>query len=281
MEDLLKIEYTNNISGLLLNPFMVKITISESNKLVTKNRYISYLVGTSETTRTSRFNEWLAGLIDGDGSLLISKKGNPSCEITVNLYDEKMLRIIQNQLGGNIKSRSGVKAVRWRLHNNNGIIDLIQRINGNIRNTNRLKQLHHLCSKLNLPIINPIPLTLNNNWFAGYFDADGTISYSFKNNNPQLYIGVTNKLLQDVEHFNLLGGKIYYDRTQQGCYKWQIHSQEEIEKFTKLIISFSHKSHRLKLIPQFYYLKSLKSYSYDISSANYKNWLKFENKWKS
>ena len=29
------------------------------------------------------FNEYLAGLIDGDGSLLISKAGYASCEITI------------------------------------------------------------------------------------------------------------------------------------------------------------------------------------------------------
>jgi hypothetical protein len=174
LEELLNIGYTNNISAIPLlgllkdryllstvkpnklgGPIIVKIAQSDSNKLVTKNGYLyllhnrnsSHLVGTSETTRTSRFNEWLSGLIDGDGTLQISKKGYPSCEITVHLSDEKMLRIIQNELGGSIKPRSGVQAVRWRLHNKEGIIDLIHRINGNIRHSSRLKQLHHLCSK--------------------------------------------------------------------------------------------------------------------------------------
>ena len=101
-------------------------------------RYMSsHLVGTSETTRTSKFNQWLAGLIDGDGSLLISKKGYPSCEITVHLTDEKMLRVIQKQLGGSIKPRTGVQAVRWRLHNREGVLNLINRINGEIRNSSR------------------------------------------------------------------------------------------------------------------------------------------------
>ena len=52
-------------------------------------------MGTSETIRplslTSysqndrSWNEWLAGLIDGDGSLLISKAGYASCEITMSI----------------------------------------------------------------------------------------------------------------------------------------------------------------------------------------------------
>ena len=33
------------------------------------------------------WNQWLAGLIDGDGCLLISKLGYTSCEITIDLKD--------------------------------------------------------------------------------------------------------------------------------------------------------------------------------------------------
>ena len=66
-------------------PILVKIRYMEWNPQVTNLRtFSSSLVDTSETTRTSifssnqlQFNQWLAGLIDGDGSLLISKKGYP------------------------------------------------------------------------------------------------------------------------------------------------------------------------------------------------------------
>jgi len=100
---------------------MVKIPrTNEWNQQVTKDRrYSSYLVGTSETTRATlisskenSFNQWLAGLIDGDGSFQVSKKGYTGCEITVALNDEHMLRIIQDKLGGSIKPRSGVRAIR-------------------------------------------------------------------------------------------------------------------------------------------------------------------------
>ena len=117
------------------------------NQQVTKRS--NFLVETSEATRPlsskslddKSWNEWLAGLIDGDGSLLISKSGYSSCEITMALHDEHALAIIKQKLGGSIKKRSGVKALRYRLHNNKGMIDLITRINGNIRHTSRLKQL--------------------------------------------------------------------------------------------------------------------------------------------
>ncbi len=57
------------------------------------------LTGTSEAERsqTLKFNEWLAGLIDGDGCFVISKEGYTSCEITAGLLDEPMLHLIKDQ----------------------------------------------------------------------------------------------------------------------------------------------------------------------------------------
>lgn len=112
---------TNIVSlGLSLAVLVKNPGIRMWNQPVTNDRsYSSHLVGTSETTRATsfgsnetRFNQWLAGLIDGDGSLQVSKAGYSSCEITVALADERMLRIIQNKLGGSIKPRSGVQAIR-------------------------------------------------------------------------------------------------------------------------------------------------------------------------
>jgi len=112
---------TNSVSLISILATRVKISqVCKWNQPVTNDRsYSSYLVGTSETTRVTsfglqetRFNQWLAGLIDGDGCLLVSKAGYSSCEITVALADERMLRIIQNKLGGSIKPRSGVQAIR-------------------------------------------------------------------------------------------------------------------------------------------------------------------------
>ncbi|RYE16101.1 MAG: hypothetical protein EOP34_00320 [Rickettsiales bacterium] len=97
----------------------------------------------------------MAGLIDGDGSLLVSKSGYPSCEITMSLQDEHALAIIKQKLGGSIKLRSGVKALRYRLHNKKGMTELINRINGKIRHTSRIKQLELICINLNIKIIYP------------------------------------------------------------------------------------------------------------------------------
>src|SRR5271155_381597 len=108
------------ISTLLVSgiyPYKVKNLLRLGNQQVTKR--FKFLVGTPETIRPLSslsdisFNQWLAGLIDGDGSLLINKSGYTSCEITMSLEDTHALLIIKNKLGGSIKLRSGVKAIRY------------------------------------------------------------------------------------------------------------------------------------------------------------------------
>ena len=286
------IKSTNNIS--LNLAVLVKNFLSDKcNPQVTnEGRSSSFLVGTSETTRaksiSSReiyFNQWLAGLIDGDGSLLVNKSGYTSCEITVALADERLLKIIQNKLGGSIKARSGVKAMRWRLHNRNGMIDLVNRINGYIRHSNRLTQLYRVCTVLNLKIVSPDTLHDKHGWFAGFFDADGTVGYYLKgdNNNPQLTISVTNKLSTDVSHFKYcFGGNIYFDKGHNGYYKWSIQSKKDIFSFldyTKLCTVMSIKNKRLFLIKQYYDLVSLKAHKASEGTILNKAWSNFNDKW--
>ena len=164
---------------------LVKISLLGNNLQVTK--MLSSLVGTSEAIRLlsiksdsnsdkNNWSEWLGGLIDGDGCFLLSKKGYGSLEITKDLRDEHCLNIIKNRYGGSVKLRSGVKAVRYRLHHKEGLLKLINDINGHIRNPIRILQLHKICHHYNITFISSLPLTRFNRWFSGFLDADGTIT---------------------------------------------------------------------------------------------------------
>lgn len=102
----------------------------------------------------------------------------------MSLQDAHALAIIKPKLGGSIKHRSGAKALRYRLHNKKAMIKLINRINGNIRHTSRIKPLESICWIFNIDIMYPSNITIDNGWFAGFFDADGTITYSIQNNYP-------------------------------------------------------------------------------------------------
>jgi hypothetical protein len=248
-------------------------------------RQISSLVGTSETTRVApyskSFAEWLAGLIDGDGCLQVSKQGYTSLEITMGLEDLACLHYIQDKLGGSIKMRSGAKAYRYRLHNKQGMITLLHCINGHLRHSTRLQQLHRVCQQLNIPIIYPTALNKESSWFAGFFDADGTITMGMKNKHPQLSIRACNKLLQDVQWFkDVLGGSIYFDSSQNGYYHWSVQSRADVLNmlaYFKAHTSRSHKSKRIHLIKEYYALYDLGAYSPD--NIHHKAWLVFLNKW--
>lgn len=248
-------------------------------------RNVSSVVGTSETTRATRFSpqfcQWLAGLIDGDGSLLVSKAGYTSCEITMGAADLRCLMYIKSMLGGSVKSRSGANAYRWRLHNTAGMVVLINCVNGYIRHNARLTQLHRVCSTLSISIIMPPTITTASAWFAGFFDADGTITLNMSSGLPQLTISVTNKLLADVQWFlDAFGGVIYFDTSQNGYYKWTVQSREMVlmmVNYFNKCTSRSAKSHRLHLVNKYYRLYDLRAFKVD--SPHHNAWRQFMMDW--
>ena len=277
---------TVNVSGLIfiLNKSRSSQNIISKSQSAGNQRHESSLVGSSETTRAAiypkSFCEWLAGLIDGDGCLLVSKQGYTSLEITMGLEDLPCLRYIQNKLGGNIKIRSGAKAYRYRLHNKQGMINLIHCINGNIRHSSRLLQLHRVCQQLNVPVVHPVDLIKTNNWFAGFFDAEGTIGFSLKNGRPELSIRITNKLLQDVKWLkDVFGGYIYFDSSQNGYYQWSVQSCEDIMQIKNYFKGKcrSHKSHRFFLVDEYYSLRDIGAFKE--KSIHNKAWQAFMVKW--
>lgn len=76
--------------------------------------------------------------------------------------DLPCLMYIKSILGGSVKARSGVNAYRWRLHNTPGMMVLINCINGHIRHSARVAQLHRVCSTLFIaPIMPSVIITTN------------------------------------------------------------------------------------------------------------------------
>lgn len=233
------------------------------NPQVTKAH--SMQLGTSENIRllstiknNKKLNQWLAGLIDGDGSFLLSKKGYASLEITMDIRDSLCLYKIKNIYGGSIKIRSGTKSIRYRLHDKKGLLNLINNVNGEIRSSNRILQLEKICKIYNIKFIYPKPLNKDNSWLAGFFDADGTVTIN--KNNLQLSISISQKNTQLLEPLiYLYNGYIYIDRNSN-TFKWYITKKEDILsllEYLKLNPCFSEKKGRLFLIPKFYELKNL------------------------
>lgn len=293
------------ISSYYQTPLKLKFHVGSANQQVTKA--LSKQVGTSETLRPlttfnidnsldyeknlesnfsseneNSWNDYLAGLIDGDGSLLISKKGYASLEITMDIFDEYALNKVKQKLGGSVKKRSGANAFRYRLHHKAGMKDLILRINGRIRNSKRIVQLKKLCDLYGVSYQEAPSITRSNSWFAGFFDADGTLGYSMKNGWPQLVVSVSNKEKQDLRFFTeVFGGKIRLD-SNSNTYKWEIYSTEDISLFLDYLKQnpiYSHKQKRVFLVPLFFNLRSCRAYAQSPESLLYKEWIAFETKW--
>lgn len=291
---------TVSISCILLYTAKVKNLEIYDNSQVTnaqeKNTYFftSTLVGTSEAIRLlnkksntnykntrNKFNQWLAGLIDGDGCFLLSKKGFASLEITMDLRDERALQAIKEVYGGSIKLRSGAKAVRYRLHDKKGLLNLISDVNGHIRNPTRLIQFNYILTKYEITLKLPCKLSLDNGWLSGFFDADGTVAIN--SSNWQLSISAGQKTTEILHPLvEIFGGYIYIDRGGNGSFKWYVTKKSEIDnliEYFKVYPSKSAKNNRLHLIPLFYELKSMKAHIASVNSLQAKAWEIFLIKW--
>ena len=268
----------------------VRDLLNLNNLQVTKAS--NSLVGTSEAIRlliikknfssniNDNWGQWLAGLIDGDGSFLLSKKGYASIEITMDIRDEHALMIIKNYYGGSVKLRSGANALRYRLHHKSGFLNLIKDVNGNIRNSNRLLQLNRICNKYEINLIYPNKLIFYNGWLSGFFDADGSITIN--RSTAQFSISISQKSIDLLNNLaKIYGGNVYADSSSQ-TFKWVISKKEEILillNYFKKYPPKSEKSKRLFLVLKFYELKDLKAHKALPDTIFYKSWNYFYNKW--
>ena len=191
--------------------------------------------------------------------------------------DSICLYKIKNKYGGAIKFRSGSNSIRYRLHHKEGLIKLIHDVNGEIRNPNRILQLKKICTLYHINLIPPLPLTIKNNWFSGFFDADGTITIN--RYNLQLSLSISQKDPRLLEKLpSLFLGKVYIDRNSK-TYKWYISKKEDILKlidYFKEFPCYSEKKNHIYLIYEFYELQNL-SNNKDLINTFLKKWKNFDN----
>lgn len=146
----------------------------------------------SEETNEKKLAYYLAGLIEGDGTIIVpttyrSAKGRinyPSIQIVFNLKDLPLALIIQKELGhGSLARKKGVNAYVLTINNYEGWILIVSLINGKMR-TPKINALYKLIDWLNkrfneLNIIKaPIDKTalIDNAWLSGFIEADGHFS---------------------------------------------------------------------------------------------------------
>lgn len=252
------------------------------------------------------WNQWLAGILDGNGYFKIQKNGVAVCEITMHRNDEPLLAQIKQKLGGRLIARSGVRAVRYRLSHKKGMIELITRVNGWIRNSIRAPQFQKICSHFNISFLEAKALTKNNGYIAGFFDAQGTISMVISKSTPEdsiksgihgkisrlsnsrgfhkLEISISNKYKKNLICFQeALGfGTIRSSGQKRSTtYVYYLKSSDihEFVEYTKKFPLRSIKRKRIWALKQYFDLKSCKAHLANDCSIQKKAWENFCKKW--
>jgi hypothetical protein len=247
----------------------------------------------SRSPSTEIWDQWLAGLIDGDGCFFISKEGQISCEITVALADERLLQEVKNVIQGVLKLRSGSQSIRLRIFRKPDFINLVHRVNGHIRLASRHQQFKKVCEKFDIPCLNIVDLHPTSGYMAGFFDADGSVTLTVNKSKTessimsgnhgkyirlsqggvycQLSLHIVSKdanVLYEVQ--NAFGfGKILVEKASLSnkrpnvLYRWYFRNQDDVASWLAYIKKAplrSVKKKRCFLLPNYFTLKAAKAH---------------------
>jgi len=136
----------------------------------------------------NKIGSYLAGLIEGDGYIFITKADTIILGVTFNVKDKPLANKLLMFIGkGSIVNRKS-KSIELRFSAFHSLKIIINLVNGKFR-TPKINQLYRLIDWLNKKHslnINKLPLDdsnlLSNYWLSGFIDADGSfyIRYSVK-----------------------------------------------------------------------------------------------------
>jgi len=156
------------------------------------------------------FLTWLIGFSEGDGSFTKASRGDLYFVITQDSRDKQVLEFIQKELNIGKVIKQGKTTSRFIIQDKLGLYLISLIFNGNIRTPDKFKSFNEFLILLNLnirkssrklkefglsnsvfeiikPFDKPKELTLNDNWFIGFVDAEGCFHVSFINNSKNSF----------------------------------------------------------------------------------------------
>ncbi len=265
--------------------------------------------------KEEKWNEWFAGVTDGDGCFYRSKKENSiSYEITVAIPDSRIVYEIKNKLkAGSVHLRSNSQSIRYRVKAKEVIQDIVNRLNGKLHNRTRLAQFKEVCNILNIHPIQPTALIdPNSAYLAGLIDSDGTFTINVgkstakdsqvsgvqgrtlrlanSKGSNQLRLRITSKSNENLtilqESYKM--GVIYREnknkenRCPNEKFHWTItdfNSFKNLYEYLKLFPLKSTKMHRMRLVFIYFKYKQLKYPLEPSGTLEFKLWSKFCQSW--
>lgn len=262
-----------------------------------------------------KWNQWFAGLTDGDGCFYINKKEKSiSFELTVHILDSRVVYDIKNKLkAGSVHKRSHSQSIRYRVKATEIIKNIVDRLNGRLYNEARVKQFERVCQLLNKqPINRCFLLSKDNCYLAGLIDSDGSLAISISKSSKEdsQISGVEGRLLRLInsreanqlrltivsKYFNNVNliqksyqmGIIYTEKAniKNGCpnqkYIWTLSSYNDFQILYEYLKKFplkSTKMHRMRLLFIYFKYKELKYHLKPSESLEFKLWSKLCKSW--
>lgn len=163
------------------------------------------------------FLTWLIGFSEGDGSLIVSSRGDISFVITQDTRDIQVLNMIQNNLKFGKVIKQGKTVSRFVVQDKIGLYLIALLFNGNLitlHKINRYKKfldnvnVYNNKGRIKLPNINlsdfSVKPTLQDSWLAGFSDAEGCFSITIYSNSNRYSI------IYDIAQKNIEGQSILY-----------------------------------------------------------------------
>jgi hypothetical protein len=159
----------------------------------------------SSNTRSHDMGSYLAGLIEGDGDIVVHDKNSkskvyrPKIIIVFNINDRPLAEKLSSVLRvGKVVSRSSAGHVLLQILAKEEVLKIINLINGHMR-TPKIEALHRAIRWINEKDNSSIPCLgldtsslISNSWLAGFTDADGNFSITVYNRKKNSKVVRTN-----------------------------------------------------------------------------------------
>ena len=181
------------------------------------NFYGPYKSHISSDLPSKDFLTWLIGFSEGDGSFIVSRRGDLSFVISQDTRDIQVLNMIQNNLKFGKVIKQGNTVSRYVVQDKIGLYLIALLFNGNLitlQKINRYKKfldcvnVYNNNGRIKLPNIKlsdfSVKPTLRDGWLAGFSDAEGCFSVTIYSNSNRYSI------IFDIAQKNMEGQSILY-----------------------------------------------------------------------